>query len=57
MTPCDHWLQSQDAGNVDVHRSRRWKTGLEHGVQANDVEQIETVVSGHLINVCQILKR
>ena len=57
MTPCDHGLQGQDAGDVDVHRPRGRETGLEHRVQADDVEQVETVVSGHLIYICQILQR
>ena len=57
MTPCDHGLQGQDAGDVDVHRPCRRETGLEHGVQADDVKQVETVVSGHLIYICQILQR
>ena len=56
MAPRNHGTQRQYAGHINVHHPRAGETILEHRVQAYDVEQVETVIGGHLIYVIQILE-
>ena len=57
VSPCGERLEGEDARNVDVDHPRPWETALEHRVEANHVEEVESVVLRHLANVSQILRK
>ena len=57
VSPCGERLEGEDARNVDVDHPRPWETALEHRVEANHMEEVESVVLRHLANVSQILRK
>ena len=56
MAPGGQGLHRQDAGDVDIGHAGLGEHGLEHGVQANHMEQVYPVVGTHLVDVRQLLQ-
>ena len=55
VSPGGEGLKGEDAGDVDVNHFGTLEAGLEHGVQADHVEQIQLVVARHFRYIRQIL--
>ena len=56
VPPGGEGLEGQDAGDVDEHPPRPGEARVEHGVEADHVEQVEPVVLGHRGNIRQVLQ-
>ena len=57
VAPGGKGLEGEDAGDVDVDHPGAGEAALEHGVEADHVEEVESVVLGHLPNICQVLQK
>ena len=55
VAPGGEGLEGEDAGDVDKDEPGPREAGLEHRVQADHVEHVQTVVIAHLGYVGQIL--